>query len=61
MSGWMQKGMKILSGNLGSLNVAVLTVYFYNILRKLSILLKSAHLFEIVSNKALKRNKVRRS
>jgi len=40
--------MEILSGNLSSLNVSVLTVYLYNILRKLPGLLKSAHLLETV-------------
>lgn len=42
----MQKAMKILSGNLGSLNVGVLAVYLYNILRKFSGLLKSVPPFE---------------
>lgn len=53
--------MKQKAGNVGSLNVDVFTVYLYNILRKLSGLLKNAHPFEILSNKDLKRNKVRRS
>lgn len=51
--------MKQKAGNVGSLNVDVFTVYLYNILRKLLGSLKNAHPFEILSNKDLKRNKVR--
>lgn len=55
----MQKGMKTSAGKFGSLNIGGLTIYSVNILR--TGLLEGAHLFEIMSNKALRRNKVRRS